>query len=153
MSSTESSLSAVYSDEAMNATVYHLHAVLVHQGQASGGHYWAYIRKPPSLHMESSPTSQAPPTTDATPTAKGTDRKLPSPEITDGAEVGQLKHTQSMASCDGSPAMVTEPSEEGAENQSEEGQQSSGEHDEKEQEEGEGKDKDGKEEELEEEQG
>lgn len=29
----------------MNATPYHLHAVLVHQGQASGGHYWAYIRR------------------------------------------------------------------------------------------------------------
>lgn len=29
----------------MNATPYHLHAVLVHQGQASGGHYWAYIRQ------------------------------------------------------------------------------------------------------------
>ena len=22
---------------------YHLHAVLVHEGQASGGHYWAYV--------------------------------------------------------------------------------------------------------------
>ena len=31
----------------MNATCYHLHTVLVHQGQASGGHYWAYIRKNP----------------------------------------------------------------------------------------------------------
>ena len=29
----------------MNKTAYHLHAVLVHQGQASGGHYWAYVRK------------------------------------------------------------------------------------------------------------
>ena len=29
----------------MNTTCYHLHTVLVHQGQASGGHYWAYIRK------------------------------------------------------------------------------------------------------------
>ena len=22
---------------------YHLHAVLVHEGQATGGHYWAYV--------------------------------------------------------------------------------------------------------------
>ncbi len=29
----------------MNATPYRLHAVLVHQGEASGGHYWAYVRK------------------------------------------------------------------------------------------------------------
>ena len=52
MFSTEDSLSAVYSDDSMNTVVYHLHAVLVHQGQASGGHYWSYIRKPPSLHVE-----------------------------------------------------------------------------------------------------
>ena len=38
-------LDAVYGDPLMNATPYHLHAVLVHQGQASGGHYWAYIRR------------------------------------------------------------------------------------------------------------
>ena len=41
------SLEAVYSDMIMNTTSYHLHTVLVHQGQASGGHYWAYIRKNP----------------------------------------------------------------------------------------------------------
>ena len=29
----------------MNRTSYHLHSVLVHQGQASRGHYWAYVRK------------------------------------------------------------------------------------------------------------
>ena len=29
----------------MNTTPYRLHAVLVHQGEASGGHYWAYVRK------------------------------------------------------------------------------------------------------------
>ena len=63
MSTTEASLSAVYGDESMNSTLYHLHAVLVHQGQASGGHYWSYVRKPPSLHFETPPTvSQAKPT-------------------------------------------------------------------------------------------
>ena len=30
----------------------HLHAVLVHQGQASGGHYWAYVRKNPVDYHE-----------------------------------------------------------------------------------------------------
>ena len=30
----------------MRATCFHLHAVLVHQGQASAGHYWAYVRRP-----------------------------------------------------------------------------------------------------------
>ena len=40
----------------MNSTPYHLHAVLVHQGQASGGHYWAYIRRlsNPFLRQQSS---------------------------------------------------------------------------------------------------
>ena len=61
MSTTEASLNAVYSDGQMNTTVYHLHSVLVHQGQASGGHYWCYIRKPPSLHVETTPTPQATP--------------------------------------------------------------------------------------------
>ena len=42
---TKATLDAVYGDAVMNATPYHLHAVLVHQGQASGGHYWAYIRR------------------------------------------------------------------------------------------------------------
>ncbi len=46
VAATKASLDAVYSDRLMNSTCYHLHAVLVHQGQASGGHYWAYIRKP-----------------------------------------------------------------------------------------------------------
>lgn len=35
----------------MNSTPYHLHAVMVHQGQASGGHYWAYTRRQPSLSI------------------------------------------------------------------------------------------------------
>ena len=38
-------LEAVYADPIMNRTCYQLHAVLVHQGQASGGHYWAYVKK------------------------------------------------------------------------------------------------------------
>ena len=42
---TKATLDAVYGDQLMNSTPYHLHAVLVHQGQASGGHYWAYIRR------------------------------------------------------------------------------------------------------------
>ena len=52
MFGTQDALSAVYSDEPMNTVVYHLHAVLVHQGQASGGHYWSYVRKPPSLRVQ-----------------------------------------------------------------------------------------------------
>ena len=42
---TKATLDAVYGDPLMNTTPYHLHAVLVHQGQASGGHYWAYIKR------------------------------------------------------------------------------------------------------------
>lgn len=46
VSDIQSSLATVYSDKPMCSTCFHLHAVLVHQGQASAGHYWAYIRKP-----------------------------------------------------------------------------------------------------------
>ena len=60
VSTTEDSLSAVYSDEAMNTVSYHLHAVLVHQGQASGGHYWSYVRRPPSLVIEILPPATTP---------------------------------------------------------------------------------------------
>ena len=35
----------MYADPSMNKVGYNLHAVLVHQGQASRGHYWAYVRK------------------------------------------------------------------------------------------------------------
>ena len=42
---TKMTLDAVYGDPLMKATPYHLHAVLVHQGQASGGHYWAYVHR------------------------------------------------------------------------------------------------------------
>lgn len=40
----------------MKKTPYYLHAVMVHQGEASGGHYWAYIRKHPALSI-TTPTS------------------------------------------------------------------------------------------------
>ncbi|XP_052804865.1 ubiquitin carboxyl-terminal hydrolase 25-like [Mya arenaria] len=39
----EDSISRMYSDEPMTKHPYHLHAVLVHEGQAASGHYWAYI--------------------------------------------------------------------------------------------------------------
>ncbi|KAH3703156.1 hypothetical protein DPMN_078186, partial [Dreissena polymorpha] len=39
----ESSINKMYSDESMTQHPYHLHAVLVHEGQAASGHYWAYI--------------------------------------------------------------------------------------------------------------
>ena len=33
----------MYGDEPMKKCPYHLHAVLVHEGQAASGHYWAYV--------------------------------------------------------------------------------------------------------------
>lgn len=45
LSATQGTLEAVYCQPSMNKTAYQLHAVLVHQGQASRGHYWAYVRK------------------------------------------------------------------------------------------------------------
>ncbi|XP_076875342.1 ubiquitin carboxyl-terminal hydrolase 25 isoform X2 [Brachyhypopomus gauderio] len=36
----------MYSDKSMMQVPYRLHAVLVHEGQASAGHYWAYIYDP-----------------------------------------------------------------------------------------------------------
>ena len=92
VSTTENSLSAVYSDDSMNTTVYHLHAVLVHQGQASGGHYWSYVRKPPSLHVETTPNVQATP---------------PTVEVT-GVTVPKLSQTVSNSDTVSSPAMSTE---------------------------------------------
>lgn len=41
--SLEDSINQMYSDEAMTKFPYNLHAVLVHEGQAASGHYWAYI--------------------------------------------------------------------------------------------------------------
>ncbi|XP_041088568.1 ubiquitin carboxyl-terminal hydrolase 25 isoform X3 [Polyodon spathula] len=37
----------MYSDKSMMQVPYRLHAVLVHEGQASAGHYWAYIHSQP----------------------------------------------------------------------------------------------------------
>lgn len=85
VSSTEDSLAAVYGSETMNSTRYHLHAVLVHQGQASGGHYWSYVRKPPSLHVETAPAV----------------------EVT-GVTVTKLYQTVSISEAMSSPAMSTE---------------------------------------------
>ena len=45
---TKAILDTVYADQSMNSTSYELHAVMVHQGQASEGHYWAYVRSRPA---------------------------------------------------------------------------------------------------------
>ncbi|GFO29778.1 ubiquitin carboxyl-terminal hydrolase 25-like [Plakobranchus ocellatus] len=39
----ESKLDGMYSEECMKKYPYHLHAVLVHEGQAVSGHYWSFI--------------------------------------------------------------------------------------------------------------
>lgn len=43
---TEEMISSIYDDASLKKLPYRLHAVLVHEGQASGGHYWAYIQDP-----------------------------------------------------------------------------------------------------------
>ena len=43
----------------MKSVAYQLHAVLVHQGQASGGHYWAYVRKTSQTTCASTVDKQA----------------------------------------------------------------------------------------------
>lgn len=43
---TEEVISTIYDDVGLKKLPYRLHAVLVHEGQASGGHYWAYIQDP-----------------------------------------------------------------------------------------------------------
>ncbi|XP_052060028.1 ubiquitin carboxyl-terminal hydrolase 25-like isoform X2 [Mytilus californianus] len=43
INSLEKAINIMYGDEAMRKCPYHLHAVLVHEGQAASGHYWAYI--------------------------------------------------------------------------------------------------------------
>ena len=55
----KASLEAIYNDPLMKKTPYFLHSVLVHQGEASGGHYWAYTRKHPSLDVASHRTPSA----------------------------------------------------------------------------------------------
>nr|XP_056715990.1 ubiquitin carboxyl-terminal hydrolase 28 [Euleptes europaea] len=37
------SVELMYADHSLDQVPYHLHAVLVHEGQANAGHYWAYI--------------------------------------------------------------------------------------------------------------
>lgn len=44
IATTKNALDNVYTDPSMNSAHYQLHAVMVHQGQASEGHYWAYVR-------------------------------------------------------------------------------------------------------------
>lgn len=39
----ETRINRMYSDAGMQKYPYHLHAVLVHEGQTASGHYWAYI--------------------------------------------------------------------------------------------------------------
>ena len=53
IAAAKTSLEAIYNDPLMKRTPYFLHSVLVHQGEASGGHYWAYTRKHPSLSLSS----------------------------------------------------------------------------------------------------
>ncbi|KAJ8280879.1 hypothetical protein GJAV_G00060370 [Gymnothorax javanicus] len=43
---THGNMERVKSDSAMMQVPYRLHAVLVHEGQANAGHYWAYIYSP-----------------------------------------------------------------------------------------------------------
>ena len=83
ISKTQSNLDAVYSDPQMNSTPYHLHAVLVHQGQASLGHYWAYVRKshacllpPPTSTEISTSTSTEQPLPEEDRQDRGTERPL-----------------------------------------------------------------------------
>ncbi|KAG0730463.1 Ubiquitin carboxyl-terminal hydrolase 25 [Chionoecetes opilio] len=42
----EDQLSQVYEEPALRQVPYRLHAAVVHEGQASGGHYWVYIQDP-----------------------------------------------------------------------------------------------------------
>ncbi|KAJ8355463.1 hypothetical protein SKAU_G00182570 [Synaphobranchus kaupii] len=46
VSRTHGNMELVNSDTAMMQVPYRLHAVLVHEGQANAGHYWAYIYSP-----------------------------------------------------------------------------------------------------------
>ncbi|XP_042331055.1 LOW QUALITY PROTEIN: ubiquitin carboxyl-terminal hydrolase 28 [Sceloporus undulatus] len=41
------SIDQMYCDPRLHQVPYHLHAVLVHEGQANAGHYWAYIYNQP----------------------------------------------------------------------------------------------------------
>ena len=48
ISSLEEQLDKIYDDPFLTRIPYKLHAVVVHEGQASGGHYWVYIHNPAS---------------------------------------------------------------------------------------------------------
>uniref|UniRef100_A0AAY4D4F2 Ubiquitin carboxyl-terminal hydrolase n=1 Tax=Denticeps clupeoides TaxID=299321 RepID=A0AAY4D4F2_9TELE len=43
---SDQTIELMYSDKTMMQVPYRLHAVLVHEGQANAGHYWAYIYDP-----------------------------------------------------------------------------------------------------------
>uniref|UniRef100_A0A8C9AJQ8 Ubiquitin carboxyl-terminal hydrolase n=1 Tax=Prolemur simus TaxID=1328070 RepID=A0A8C9AJQ8_PROSS len=43
IASTTQTIEQMYCDPLLRQVPYHLHAVLVHEGQANAGHYWAYI--------------------------------------------------------------------------------------------------------------
>jgi len=67
IAAAKASLEAIYNDPLMKKTPYFLHSVLVHQGEASGGHYWAYTRKHPSLDVASQRTPPSKPGFSSTP--------------------------------------------------------------------------------------
>ncbi|XP_064407430.1 ubiquitin carboxyl-terminal hydrolase 28-like [Halichondria panicea] len=76
--STQSTLDGLYGDPIMNSTPYHLHAVLVHQGQASLGHYWAYVRKSHACLL-TTPSTTVTPSTTATPSTTVTPSSVTTP--------------------------------------------------------------------------
>ncbi|XP_030897786.1 LOW QUALITY PROTEIN: ubiquitin carboxyl-terminal hydrolase 28-like [Leptonychotes weddellii] len=47
IASTTQTIEQMYCDPLLRQVPYHLHAVLVHEGQANAGHYWAYIYNQP----------------------------------------------------------------------------------------------------------
>ncbi|XP_039743868.1 ubiquitin carboxyl-terminal hydrolase 28 isoform X2 [Pteropus medius] len=47
IASTTQTIEQMYSDPLLRQVPYRLHAVLVHEGQANAGHYWAYIYNQP----------------------------------------------------------------------------------------------------------
>ncbi|XP_019063764.1 ubiquitin carboxyl-terminal hydrolase 28 isoform X4 [Fukomys damarensis] len=47
IASTTETIEQMYCDPLLRQVPYHLHAVLVHEGQANAGHYWAYIYNQP----------------------------------------------------------------------------------------------------------
>lgn len=106
MAATKESLDAIYSDKLMNTTCYHLHAVLVHQGQASGGHYWAYVRKP----LQRSQGGRGCKSTDSSPEPAVTDVELESQSETEvEALTPQTGQTSSMNADTRTQCTVCEP--------------------------------------------